>query len=204
MAEMPTATIKVTLEVFEGLLEAAKRTEPDYAPVVQRLASERMARLLHVAIGLVTESAEFLDQLKKHLYYGKPLDTVNLSEEMGDITWYQRLGAEELETTLLGIMQQNVAKLRARFPQKFEESQAITRDLGTERAVLEAPVDMDVLRRIADKQPQGVTVVRRNGSGPLPGHDVTVVQTGEKTVFIKSAEGNLEPKNLDAQGRVIL
>ena len=26
---------------------------------------------------------------------------------------------------------------------------------------------------------------RRNGSGPLPGRDVTVVQTGEKTLFIK-------------------
>lgn len=179
-------SIELQVRDMDKYVEAAKRTEPDYGPVVQRLADPRIARLLHVALGLVTEAAEFADQLKKHLFYGKPLDTVNLSEELGDITWYQRLGVDELETTLLAVLDQNVAKLRARFPQKFEEAQAITRDLDAERAVLE----------------------RGECSGPLPGHNVTVVQTGKKTLFIRrNASGPLDAQGIEpglGKGKVSL
>lgn len=119
------------------VVDAAKRTEPDYAKVVERLNDQRIARLLHAAMGLVTESAEFLDALKKHIYYGKTLDTTNLKEEIGDITWYERIGIDELETTLESIIYTNIAKLKARFPDKFAEDKAIVRDLGAERAILE-------------------------------------------------------------------
>lgn len=44
--------------------------------------------LLHCATGLVTESAELVDAIKKHVFYGKPLDVVNIKEEIGDILWY--------------------------------------------------------------------------------------------------------------------
>ena len=126
----------------------AKRTEPAYGPVVQRLADARIARLLHVAMGLVTEAGEFMDQLKRHIFYGAPLDTVNLLEEMGDITWYQRLGVDELESTLLDILDRNVAKLKKRFPEKFNEAQAVTRDLGAERKALECNCSMHIHRPI--------------------------------------------------------
>lgn len=44
--------------------------------------------LLHCATGLVTESAELVDAIKKHVFYGKPLDVVNIKEELGDLLWY--------------------------------------------------------------------------------------------------------------------
>lgn len=44
--------------------------------------------LLHCATGLVTESAELVDAIKKHVFYGKPLDVVNIKEEIGDLLWY--------------------------------------------------------------------------------------------------------------------
>jgi len=46
------------------------------------------SRMLHGLIGLCTESGELLDAMKKHLYYGKDLDTVNMLEEIGDLCWY--------------------------------------------------------------------------------------------------------------------
>lgn len=115
----------------------AVRTEPSYALPAERLQDLRLVRLLHVAMGLVTEAGEFLDQLKKHIFYGKYLDKVNLREELGDSNWYERIGAEALETSLLEIMESNVAKLKARFPEKFSEEKAVNRDLDVERKILE-------------------------------------------------------------------
>lgn len=44
-------------------------------------------RILHAAIGCVTESGELLDSLKKQIFYGRELDVVNVKEEAGDILW---------------------------------------------------------------------------------------------------------------------
>ena len=46
-------------------------------------------RILHAAIGCVTESGELLDALKKQIFYGRELDVVNVKEEAGDILWYE-------------------------------------------------------------------------------------------------------------------
>ena len=117
---------------MEQLVQDALRTEPNYEDVVPRLANIRIARLLHVAMGLVTEAGEFVDQLKRHIYYGNPLDRINLEEELGDVSWYQRVGVDELECRFLTLLDRNVAKLRARFPEKFSEEQALNRNLQAE------------------------------------------------------------------------
>ena len=97
----------------------------------------KLGRLLHAVIGKVTEAAEALDNLKKHIFYGKPIDEVNLIEEQGDGHWYDAilydaLGADPEET-----LQKNIAKLMVRYPHKFESEQALTRDLEAERRTLE-------------------------------------------------------------------
>ncbi len=125
---------------METTVQKALRTEPDmaaYANAHTRLSDVRTIRLLHVAMGLVTEAGEFLDQLKKHIFYGRPLDTVNLIEELGDSNWYERIGVDALETTFLDMVHRNVAKLQARFPEKFTEDAANNRDLAQERQILE-------------------------------------------------------------------
>ena len=43
--------------------------------------------LVHAAMGLVTESGEFLDAIKKHMFYNKPLDKANLKEELDKCVW---------------------------------------------------------------------------------------------------------------------
>lgn len=42
----------------------------------------------HMNLGVVTEIGEVLDIFKKNLAYKKPIDVVNLGEELADIAWY--------------------------------------------------------------------------------------------------------------------
>jgi NTP pyrophosphatase (non-canonical NTP hydrolase) len=108
------------------------------------LASERTLidkgqdmNLLHAAMGISTESGELLDAFKRKLFYGKPLDVVNVKEEIGDIMWYIAILMRELDLDFEEMLQLNIDKLKARFPEKFSNHHAINRDLGKERQVLE-------------------------------------------------------------------
>ena len=109
----------------------------DYDGIGKRISTERSIRLLHGAIGLATESGELLDQLKKHVYYGKELDVTNLVEELGDLYWYLNLVIDEIGTTEDEVKRINFEKLSARYPDKFKNSDALVRDLDNERKILE-------------------------------------------------------------------
>ena len=39
-------------------------------------------------LGIITEVGEVLDIFKKNLAYNKPIDYINLGEELADIAWY--------------------------------------------------------------------------------------------------------------------
>ena len=68
--------IKDILE-YQGL---AARTCPT---LVGEGADER-----HMNLGVITEIGEALDIFKKNLAYNKPMDLVNLGEELADMAWY--------------------------------------------------------------------------------------------------------------------
>lgn len=103
------------------------------------IRGERYARLLHAAFGIVTEAGELADAFKKDLFYAgaKPIDYVNIQEELGDLFWYMALACDALGISFEDVWKQNIAKLRKRYPVKFEPEQAANRDLAGERAVLE-------------------------------------------------------------------
>jgi NTP pyrophosphatase (non-canonical NTP hydrolase) len=116
----------------------AIRTESDnFQAMNERLSDDGLKRLLHAGIGLSTEAGEFLDALKKHIFYGKDLDKVNLAEEMGDLFWYMAIVADELGFEFEEVMERNITKLKARYGEKFTEEKAEKRDLNTEREILE-------------------------------------------------------------------
>lgn len=62
----------------------------EYAPLARRTLKELPFKehLQHMSLGFCGEMGEMLDATKKHIIYGKPLDTVNIIEEIGDVTWY--------------------------------------------------------------------------------------------------------------------
>lgn len=92
---------------------------------------------LHMVLGMTTESAEIADVYKKHIAYGKPLDLVNLKEELGDFLWFSHVFCHILGFDIDEIKQMNIDKLQARYPEKFTVEQALNRDLNAERKVLE-------------------------------------------------------------------
>ncbi len=125
------------METQEYIKNAIKTESRDFSAIGERLQSVENQRLLHGGIGLATEAGEFLDALKKHVFYGKELDKVNLREEMGDIFWYCAIIADQLEVDFATVMERNITKLKARYGEKFTEQAATTRDLKTEREILE-------------------------------------------------------------------
>ena len=121
---------------MDNFIEEALRTESSLNPLSETY-EEKSARLLHAAIGLVTESGEFIAALKKFLFYGRPLDLVNLKEELGDILWYAAVAMSALDTTFEEEMDRVIRKLRTRYPEKFTTDAANNRDLFSEREELE-------------------------------------------------------------------
>lgn len=120
------------------VLDAIRTEESDPRPAMERLQDPRTVRLLHVAMGLATEAGEFVDILKKHIFYGKPIDAAHAVEELGDISWYQRCGVDALETTFAEMLRRNTAKLMVRYPEKYSDVRAENRDLTAERNALES------------------------------------------------------------------
>lgn len=118
--------------------DAVRAESADMEKIGYRLGSKTNVRLLHAAMGMSTESAELLDALKKHIFYGKPLDITNLKEEIGDIMWYIAIACDTMGFDLTQIMSDNIEKLRKRYPEKFSEDNAINRDTDNELKHMEA------------------------------------------------------------------
>jgi len=71
------------------------------------------------ALGLVGESGEVADMLKKALLHGVAFERSELVKELGDVLWYVAAVAENYSITLEEVAQANASKLRARYPDGF-------------------------------------------------------------------------------------
>lgn len=91
----------------------------------------------HMVLGMVTEAGELADAFKKNLAYGKPIDWVNVKEEIGDLMWYVANFCVMHGFDLEEIFQITIDKLKIRYPEKFTSESAINRNLDKERKVLE-------------------------------------------------------------------
>lgn len=101
-----------------------------------RLSDAKTARLFHAILGICTEAAELLSALDAHLTEGGEVDELNVFEELGDLSWYWGLGTDAMSFDPGSVLEKNIAKLRARYPDKFNEADALTRDLDAERRAL--------------------------------------------------------------------
>lgn len=70
---------------------------------------------LHMLIGLSGEVGELQDAFKKHVMYDKPLDLVNVIEELGDIEFYLEGLRQSLGVTRAEILIANINKLEKRY-----------------------------------------------------------------------------------------
>ena len=84
--------------------------------------------LINGVMGLCGESGEAIDIVKKHLHQGHELGRQKLIKELGDIAWYLAETAYALDVSLDEVLEQNIAKLKARYPEGFDTERSIHRD----------------------------------------------------------------------------
>ena len=68
----------------------------------------------------MSEGGEFTEQVKKILFQGKPLNEevrTRLIKELGDVAWYWANACTALDADPNEVLQINVDKLKARFPE---------------------------------------------------------------------------------------
>lgn len=85
--------------------------------------------LIHMTLGIAGEAGELVDAIKKHWAYGKPLDTDNVVEELGDLLFYIQgvLNVVTASETLEDLMVTNMHKLSKRYPTGYSDKAAIER-----------------------------------------------------------------------------
>ena len=83
--------------------------------------------LINAVMGLCGESGEAIDIVKKHLHQEHELDQDKLVKELGDIAWYLAEAAYALDIPLDDVLQRNIDKLRARYPEGFDTEKSIHR-----------------------------------------------------------------------------
>ena len=80
-------------------------------------------------LGLCGEAGEVVELYKKHIGHGHELDIFKLEKELGDVLWYISAIATGLNLSLEDIAIANIAKLKARYPDKFSSERSINRDV---------------------------------------------------------------------------
>jgi hypothetical protein len=91
---------------------------------------------LHFLIGLWTEVGELSEVLRQQWERPTAEGNQRVADEMGDVRWYM---AGLYRTRGLDpdkVDEANIAKLRARFPEKFSSSQAVSRNDASEQKAL--------------------------------------------------------------------
>jgi NTP pyrophosphatase (non-canonical NTP hydrolase) len=79
------------------------------------------------ALGLTGEAGEVAELVKKWFAHGHPEDKDKLVKELGDVLWYVAEMASRCDIRLDSIAEQNIAKLKARYPDGFKHTDSINR-----------------------------------------------------------------------------
>jgi NTP pyrophosphatase (non-canonical NTP hydrolase) len=110
-------------------LEALKKIFDD----IEDSSSIKMPRLLTAALGLGSETGEFVEIVKKMVLQGKPASDENIfhmKRELGDIMWYWTTACAALNLDPYEVINENQKKLEARYGEKFEVQRSEIRKDG--------------------------------------------------------------------------
>jgi len=96
-------------------------------------SSIEVPRLLTPALGLGSETGEFVEIVKKMVLQGKPASDDNIfhmKRELGDIMWYWTTACASLGLDPFEVISENQKKLEARYGEKFEVERSEVRKEG--------------------------------------------------------------------------
>ena len=85
-------------------------------------------RILNGVMGLNGEAGECIDLVKKHLFQGHDLNIQSMAKELGDVAWYLAVSADAIGYDLETILQMNIDKLKARYPEGFDADKSMNRE----------------------------------------------------------------------------
>ena len=109
--------------------EALKRSIDE----IESSSNIKIPRLLTAALGLGSESGEFVEIVKKMILQGKPASEENIfhmKRELGDIIWYWTTACASLGLDPYEVISENQKKLEARYGEKFEVQRSEVRKEG--------------------------------------------------------------------------
>ena len=110
-------------------LDALKESFDD----VEKNSNIKTPRLLTAALGLGSETGEFVEIVKKMYLQGKPPSEDNkfhMKRELGDIMWYWITACASLNLDPYEVISENQEKLAARYGKKFEVQRSEIRKDG--------------------------------------------------------------------------
>ena len=115
--------------IMGPVIHTAKKLESD-----DDLAESLMA----LGTAMATLSGEFADlAIKKFCFYGKPFDAEPLIQILARINGFVDIALTEAGYTIEDAREKNIAKLAARYGEKFSEAAALERNLDKENEILE-------------------------------------------------------------------
>ena len=100
---------------------------------IERNSGIKTPRLLTAALGLGSETGEFVEIVKKMYLQGKPPSEDNIfhmKRELGDIMWYWATACASLNLDPYEVISENQEKLAARYGEKFEVGRSEVRKEG--------------------------------------------------------------------------
>ena len=100
---------------------------------IENESSIKTPRLLTAALGLGSETGEFVEIVKKMFLQGKPPSKDNIfhmKRELGDIMWYWGTACASLGLDPYEVISENQEKLAARYGEKFEVERSEVRKEG--------------------------------------------------------------------------
>ena len=90
-------------------------------------------RVLTAALGICAEGGEFTEVVKKCIFQGKPMDDdaqYHMKRELGDLCWYIAQACIALGISFEDVLNTNIQKLEARYPDGFEAFRSENREEG--------------------------------------------------------------------------
>ena len=110
-------------------LEALKRSFNE----IEESSDIKTPRLLTAALGLGSETGEFVEIVKKMFLQGKPPSEDNIfhmKRELGDIMWYWITACSALKLDPFEVITENQKKLESRYGKQFEIKKSEVRKKG--------------------------------------------------------------------------
>jgi NTP pyrophosphatase (non-canonical NTP hydrolase) len=121
----PTDAVRATIR---NLVQKEKMMNAnDYQQLARRTMidapdftiSNKQVMIVWNALGLAGEAGEVADLVKKGIFHQHGLDLAKVEKELGDVLWYVAALCSTLGLNLGLVMQANIDKLQARYPEGY-------------------------------------------------------------------------------------